>query len=102
MGGGIKTQLDKILLCIKAKESEGAKVVPLFILLKTYFHVYWGSLDKGQGIRKPSSLTMTQNTGRGQKSILIAEGGSFIAYVIRDNKINKQWKYMYSPLGASL
>ena len=60
---------------------------------------------EGHGIRKPSALTMTQNTGRGQnrkKSILIAEGGSFIAQVIRDHKINKQWNYRYYPLGASL
>ena len=36
------------------------------------------------------------------KSILIAEGGNFIAQVIRDHKINKQWNYRYYPLGASL
>ena len=39
--------------------------------------------DKGQDTRKPSGLTMTQNTGRGQirkKSILIEdEGSTFIA-----------------------
>ena len=49
--------------------------------------------------------TVTQNTGRGQtqeKSILIAEGGSFIAQVIRDHKTNRQWNYRYYPLGASI
>ena len=55
-------------------------------------------------IRKTSVLAMTQNTGRVKQEqfILIAEGGNFIAHVFRDHKINKQWKYRYYPLGASL
>ena len=47
--------------------------------LKTY--MYFQSLDKRQGTRKPSGLAMTQNTGRDlkqEKSILIAEGGSLL------------------------
>ena len=70
----------------------------------TFYRPISLSLDKGQGTRKPSGMTMTQNTGRGQKqekSILIAEGGSFVAQVIRDHKTNKQWNYSYYPLGAS-
>ena len=50
-------------------------------------------IDKDQGNRKPSGLTMTQNIGKGQKqekSILIAEGSGFIVQVIRDHKTNKQ------------
>ena len=48
-----------------------------------------GHLIRDRALEKLSALTLTQNTGKGQnrkKSILIAEGGSFIAYVIRDHK----------------
>ena len=34
---------------------------------------------------------MTLNTGRGQKLILIAEAGSFMAQGIRDHKTSQQW-----------
>ena len=59
--------------------------------LNTYIPVYSGSLvisDKGKDTRKPDGLTITLNARRGpnrKKTILITEGCSFIAHVIRDN-----------------
>ena len=49
------------------------------------------SLDIREGTIKPSVRTITQYTGRGpkqEKLNLIAEGGSFIAQIIRDHKTN--------------
>ena len=42
------------------------------------------------GHQRPGGLTMTLNTSRDPKSILIADGGSFIAQVIRGHKSGSQ------------